>query len=82
MIFASFLTTTGAWIKVFSIHSDRFLLALIAQCVISVSYTFVFGGSARLIASWFGVHESSRASALALLGDQVIVYNSTYGFQT
>lgn len=71
MIFAGFLSTLGAWIKVFSVVPDRFLLAFIGQTLIAASYTFTFGVSANLIASWFGIHESSRASALSLLGDQV-----------
>lgn len=71
MILASSLSTIGSWIKVFSVEPDRFLYAFISQCIVSTSYTFTFGVSARLIAAWFGVHESSRASAMSLFGDQV-----------
>lgn len=71
MILASSLSTVGSWIKVCSVEPDRFLLAFISQCLVSTSYTFTFGVSAQLIATWFGVHESSRASAMSLFGDQV-----------
>ena len=72
MVLASLVSTAGSWMKVFSVEPDRFALAFISQCIISTSYTFTFGVSADLIATWFGVHESSRASALSLFGDQVI----------
>lgn len=75
MILASSISTIGAWMKVWSVVPDRFFLAFISQMLLATSYTFTFGVSACLAATWFGVHESSRASALALFGDQVIKKN-------
>lgn len=74
MMFVSFLSTSGAWIKVFSVEPDRFIFVFLAQFLIATSYTFTFGGSARLISTWFCVDETSRASAFSLFGDQVIVH--------
>lgn len=61
----------GTWIKVFSVHRDRFFMVLLGQSLQSVFLVLTFGLSARFTAIWFGADEISIAGALGLFGDQV-----------
>ncbi|XP_065215553.1 uncharacterized MFS-type transporter C09D4.1-like isoform X2 [Planococcus citri] len=63
--------TIGTWIKVFSVHRDRFFLVLIGQSFQAVFQILTFGLCARFTAIWFGANEISIAGALGLFGDQL-----------
>lgn len=65
-------TCIGAWIKVFSIGQDRFLVTFIGQTVVAVSQTFVLSLPARVAAVWFGQNEVSSACSVGVFGNQVI----------
>lgn len=72
MIFVNILTCLGSWLKLFSVVPDRFYVAFIAQTMEAIPAVFTYGLAARFTADWFGIHEISRAGALAIFGDQVI----------
>lgn len=67
-------TCVGAWIKVFSIAPDRFLITFIGQTVVAVAQTFILSLPARLAAVWFGQNEVSSACSIGVLGNQVRKY--------
>lgn len=64
-------TCIGAWIKVFSIAPDRFMITFIGQTIVAASQAFVLSLPARVAAVWFGQNEVSSACSIGVFGNQV-----------
>lgn len=64
-------TCAGAWIKVFSVAPDRFLVTFLGQTVVAISQIFVLSMPAPLAATWFGPDEVSSACSIGVFGNQV-----------
>lgn len=64
-------TCAGSWIKVFSVHPDRFAVCLVGQTVVAASQIFILSIPPRLAAVWFSAEEVSRACAVGVFGNQV-----------
>ncbi|XP_054277209.1 uncharacterized MFS-type transporter C09D4.1-like isoform X2 [Macrosteles quadrilineatus] len=64
-------TCAGAWIKVFSVAPDRFLVTFLGQTVVAISQIFVLSMPAPLAATWFGPDEVSSACSIGVFGNQL-----------
>lgn len=72
MLAGSLGNALGAWIKVFSVATDKFWLTLIGQTIAAISQIFILAIPARLAAIWFGENQVSSACTIGVLGNQVI----------
>ncbi|XP_064455471.1 heme transporter FLVCR2-like isoform X2 [Ornithodoros turicata] len=64
-------TCLGSWIKVFSVHPDRFVVCLVGQTVVAMSQIFILSIPPRLAVVWFSAKEVSRACAVGVFGNQL-----------
>ncbi|XP_046466707.1 uncharacterized MFS-type transporter C09D4.1-like [Neodiprion pinetum] len=62
------VTCLGAWIKVFSVSPDRFVVTLIGQAIIAVSQPFIQPLPGLLTARWFGPEQTALATTIACCG--------------
>lgn len=70
-IISSGISCLGAWIKTFSIQSDRFYIVLIGQSIVAITQTVVLPMPGRLAAQWFPSSEVSTATSLCIFGNQL-----------
>ncbi|XP_015119902.1 feline leukemia virus subgroup C receptor-related protein 2 [Diachasma alloeum] len=70
-IVGSGLICLGSCIKVFSVHSDRFLVTLIGQSFLATSQVVILTIPGRLGALWFPLRQISTATSLAVFGAQL-----------
>lgn len=68
------LTTIGAWIKVGSVHPDRYWVVLLGQAVVSMGNVFVLPLPPKIATAWFGANEVSKACSVALISTQVLIF--------
>ena len=71
MLIGSTGTALGAWIKVFSVSSDRYFVVMIGQTVVAISQVFILGVPPNVAAVWFGPEEVSSACSVGVFGNQV-----------
>ncbi|XP_046430582.1 uncharacterized MFS-type transporter C09D4.1 isoform X1 [Neodiprion virginianus] len=64
-------TATGAWIKVFSVAPDRFLVTFLGHSVVALSQVFVLSVPSRLAAVWFDPDQVSSACSIGVFGNQL-----------
>lgn len=64
-------TCAGSWVKVLSVHPDRFTLCLVGQTIVAGSQIFILSIPPRLAAVWFSAEEVSRACAVGVFGNQL-----------
>jgi len=61
-------TTIGAWIKVFAVSPDSFVLLFFGHTIVAASNILVVNGPPRLAAAWFGSKEVATATAIGCFG--------------
>jgi MFS transporter, FLVCR family, feline leukemia virus subgroup C receptor-related protein len=61
----------GAWIKVLSVHPDRFWVSFVGQTVVAISQVYVMSTPAPVAATWFGPSQVATACAIGVNGLQV-----------
>ena len=61
----------GAWIKVLSVHPDRFWVSFVGQTVVAISQVYVMSTPAPVAAAWFGPSQVATACAIGVNGLQV-----------
>lgn len=71
MILGAVGTAAGAWIKVFSVYPDRFVVTFLGQTIVAFSQIFVLSVPSRLAAVWFGPEQVSSACSIGVFGNQV-----------
>lgn len=64
-------TAVGAWIKVFSINPDQFLIAFFGQTIVAISQVFVLIVPARLASEWFKAENQSKICSATVFAGQV-----------
>ncbi|XP_046753489.1 uncharacterized MFS-type transporter C09D4.1 isoform X2 [Diprion similis] len=64
-------TATGAWIKVFSVSPERFLVTFLGHSVVALSQVFVLSVPSRLAAVWFDPDQVSSACSIGVFGNQL-----------
>lgn len=64
-------TALGAWIKVFSINPDQFLIAFFGQTIVAISQVFVLIVPARLGSEWFRMENQSKICSATVFAGQV-----------
>lgn len=63
-------TALGAWVKVFSINSNQFLIAFLGQTIIAISQVFVLIVPARLASEWFKAENQSKVCSATVFAGQ------------
>ena len=71
LILGSASCCLGAWIKVFSVSPDRFLVTLFGQSIVAISLVFMLPLPGRVGAKWFASNELSTATSLGVFGPQL-----------
>nr|CAD7447771.1 unnamed protein product [Timema bartmani] len=64
------LTALGAWMKVWSVSPDRFLITLLGQTVVGLGQVFQLTTSPRMAAVWFGPDQVATACSIGVFGNQ------------
>ncbi|CAG9824973.1 unnamed protein product [Phaedon cochleariae] len=64
-------TCLGSWVKLGSVHEDRFWVAFVGQTVVALSQIFVLSVPSRLAAVWFGPSQVSSACSIGVFGNQL-----------
>ncbi|XP_017773171.1 PREDICTED: uncharacterized MFS-type transporter C09D4.1-like [Nicrophorus vespilloides] len=64
-------TCAGSWIKVGSVHPDRFWVGFLGHSIVALSQVFILSVPARLAAVWFGPSQVSSACSIGVFGNQV-----------
>lgn len=64
-------TAAGAWIKVFSVAPDRFVVTFLGHSIVALSQIFVLSVPSRLAAVWFGPDQVSSACSIGVFGNQL-----------
>ncbi|XP_063710177.1 uncharacterized MFS-type transporter C09D4.1-like [Culicoides brevitarsis] len=64
-------TAAGAWIKVFSINADQFMIAFLGQTIVAISQVFVLIVPARLASEWFKAENQSKVCSATVFAGQV-----------
>ncbi|KYQ54727.1 Feline leukemia virus subgroup C receptor-related protein 2 [Trachymyrmex zeteki] len=70
-IIGASINCLGAWIKTFSIQSDRFYIVFIGQSIVALAQTMVLPLPGRLAAQWFPPTQLSTATSLGIFGTQL-----------
>ncbi|XP_046736540.1 feline leukemia virus subgroup C receptor-related protein 2-like [Diprion similis] len=68
VVAGAMITCLGAWMKVFSVSRDCFVVTLISQAIIAVSETFTQPLPGLLAARWFGPKQTALATTIACSG--------------
>lgn len=61
----------GAWVKVFSINSDQFLLAFVGQTITAIAQVFVLIVPGRLASEWFKAEDQSKVCSATVFAGQL-----------
>ncbi|XP_017775614.1 PREDICTED: uncharacterized MFS-type transporter C09D4.1 [Nicrophorus vespilloides] len=64
-------TCAGSWIKVGSVHPDRFWVGFLGHSIVALSQVFILSVPARLAAVWFGPSQVSSACSIGVFGNQL-----------
>nr|CAD7195652.1 unnamed protein product [Timema douglasi] len=64
------LTALGAWMKVWSVSPDRFLITFLGQTVVGLGQVFQLTTSPRMAAVWFGPDQVATACSIGVFGNQ------------
>ncbi|XP_031343104.1 feline leukemia virus subgroup C receptor-related protein 2-like [Photinus pyralis] len=68
---ATGLSCAAAWIKVFSVHKDRFWVVLLGQTVLAFSFLCILQSPPVVAAVWFGAEEISTACSIGVFGSLI-----------
>ncbi|XP_073847578.1 histamine transporter [Musca autumnalis] len=67
----AFGTCIGAWVKVFSVQPDLFMVGFAGQSIVALSQVCILSLPARLAAVWFGPDQVSSACSVGVFGNQL-----------
>ncbi|XP_064195581.1 heme transporter FLVCR2-like isoform X1 [Anguilla rostrata] len=70
-LIATALNCIGTWIKVASVRTDLFGVAMLGQFTSALAQVFILGMPSRIASVWFGSEEVSTACSIGVFGNQL-----------